>query len=351
MRILQLHDEPWDSGIAHYALTLSSELKRRGHEVHFWAALGSHAAAGAREAGLETREIPQPWLCLPRLRAEIRERGIEILNAHTGSTQALAAALAWGRKLPVIRTRADARPCARHLLARALARRTQAFIAANARIRGELLEAFPFARVELVFQGIPSAPLPAAAGLPQAPVIGILGRLDPVKGHDDFMDAAVLLHKALPQARFLAAGAGKPERVSRLQWQIGYLKIDGALELLGRVEDPGAFIARCRVGVVASVDSEAVSRAALEWMAMGRPLVATSVGCLPDLVQDGETGFLVPPRDSQALAKAIKRLLENSAMAAEMGRKAKDRFEALFNLQRFAAQTESLYAEALRISR
>lgn len=346
MKILEIHDEKWDSGLAHYALTLSMELRRRGHEVHFWGAPESHAVEKARGAGLKTREISHPWLSLPGMRSEVSRLAIEIINAHTGSSHTLAVALALGTGIPVVRTRADARPPARHALARFLAARTQAYVAANTRLERLLSEAFPGARVELIFQGI--APPPAAAPLPSLPVVGILGRLDPVKGHDDFLDAAILLHESYPQVRFLAAGGGRPERLSRLKWQLKYLGLNGSLEFLGQVEDALAFIAGCRIGVVASVDSEAVSRSALEWMAMGRPLVATSVGCLPDLVVDGETGFLIPPADHEDMAAAVERLLEDPALAENMGRRARERFERLFAVERFAAETERLYEETIR---
>lgn len=341
MKILQLHDEPWDSGIAHYALTLAQELSRRGHRVFFWAAAGSFALRKAEETGLEALGISRPWLRLPGLRRRVRDLGIEVINAHTGSSHSLAAALAWGRRSAVVRTRAEARPPASHPLARLLARRTQAFIAPNTSIRGQLRDAFPSVRVELVLPGIPA---PELSPLPDSPVVGILGRLDPVKGHEDMLEAARLLRRRFPEARFLAAGDGRPERLARLQG----LAHGGGMEFLGYVEDAPAFIARCRIGVVASVSSEAVSRAALEWMSLGRPLVATSVGGLPDLLAEGETGFLVPPANPRQLSQALERLLSSPDLARAMGRKARERFEGLFGLERLAAQTEELYAEALR---
>ncbi len=341
MRILQLHDETWDSGIAHYALTLARELSRQGLRVFFWAAAGSFALKKAEEAGLAALGISRPWLRLPGLRRRVGDLGIELINAHTGSSHSLAAALAWGRRIAVVRTRADARPPASHPLARLLARRTQAFIAPNTRIRQQLRGAFPSVRVELVLPGIPA---PEPSPLPDSPVVGILGRLDPVKGHQDMLAAAGLLRGRFPEARFLAAGDGRPERLARLQG----LAHGRGMEFLGYVEDSAAFMARCRIGVVASVYSEAVSRAALEWMSLGRPLVATSVGGLPDLLAEGETGFLVPPGNPGQLAQALARLLESPELAFAMGAKARERFEGLFGLKRLAEETESAYQEALR---
>ena len=84
MRIVQAHDETWDSGIAHYALTLARGLADRGHQVQFWARKGSFAAQRARALGLVTREIAQGPAELPVLRRALRRKGVQLVNAHTG---------------------------------------------------------------------------------------------------------------------------------------------------------------------------------------------------------------------------------------------------------------------------
>ena len=344
MKILQIEDEPWDSGIAHYALTLSAELKRRGHEVHFWGLEHSPLLDQAAGFGLTTLGLRRPWASLPDLRSRVRRGGIEIINAHTGRGHALAAALAAIMKVVVVRTRGDARPAAKHPLSRLLASRTRAFIAANARIQAELSRAFPEARVVMIPQGIDAG---AARPMPDAPVFGILGRLDPVKGHEILMAAARGLKADYPRARFLAVGGGTPQRRARLDGLVRELGLGGMWEFPGFVEDASAEMQRCFVGVVASIGSEAVSRAALEWMAAGRCVVASAVGCLPDLVVDGETGFLVPPGDSKALAGALKRFLDEPDLALRLGASARRRFDARFTLKRFADETERLYGELL----
>ncbi|MDE1977455.1 MAG: hypothetical protein KGI84_09400, partial [Elusimicrobia bacterium] len=128
MKILHLHDESWDSGLAHYALSLAQTQQNCGHDVYFWAQRGSFAAKAARAAGLAAREIGSPWAALPSLRQAAKAAGVEIINAHTGSAHSLAAALAFGRKIAVVRTWADARLPAASFGRRFLARRTALFI-------------------------------------------------------------------------------------------------------------------------------------------------------------------------------------------------------------------------------
>ena len=344
MRVLQIEDEPWDSGIAHYAVTLCAELARRGHEVHFWGRVGSPPLEAAAGLGLPVLGLRRPWARLHSLRARVRASGIELINAHTGSGQALAAGLAAFLKVPVVRTRGDARPAAKNALARLLAARTRAFIAANSAIRAELAGAFPGAEVVTVFQGIRA---PAAAPLPEAPVFGLLGRLDQVKGHETFLAAAALARARFPAARFLAVGQGSPRRRADLETRCRALGLGEACEFTGFVAEVWPWLGRCRAGVVASTGSEAVSRAALEWMAAGRPLIASRVGCLPDLVEEGVTGLLVPPGDASALAAAMARLLGAPDLAARMGAEGRRRFEERFSLGRFGEETERLYGKIL----
>jgi glycosyltransferase involved in cell wall biosynthesis len=344
MRILQIEDEPWDSGLAHYALTLSAELQRLGQEVHFWGRAGSPLLDTAARAGLRVRGLDRPWSGLHRLRAQVRAAGIELINAHTGGSHALAAALAAMMRVAVVRTRGDARPAAKHPLAQLLARRTDAYIAANSAIARELAAAFPGCAVATVFQGIAAGP---ALPLPADCVFGLLGRLDPVKGHETLLQAAALVKKDHPAARWRAMGGGTPQRREQLESRARALGLEGCVEFTGFVADVPAELARCRVGVVASIGSEAVSRAALEWMAAGRPLAAAAVGCLPDLVEEGQTGLLVPPGDPQALARALARFLEQPSLAGRMGGAARRVFEERFSRERFGAETMKVYERTL----
>lgn len=344
MRILQMEDEPWDSGLAVYALVLSRELQARGHRVVFWGRAGSPPCRLARGWGLETVES-RPWLGLASLRRLILKEKIQLVNAHTGSAHSLAIAATAGLRVAVVRTRGDARPARGGPLARGLARRTTAFIAANTRIARDLRERFHWSPVRCVPQGMPE---PARRHrLPGKAVVGLLGRLDPVKGHADFLAAAASLRVRFPEAHFSAAGGGASKAGARLKALADSLGLGRAVDLPGRVPSAEEFIGSCRIGVIASRGSEAVSRAALEWMAQGRPLVATYVGCLPDLVKDGETGFLVPPKSPAGLAAGLARLLADPALAQTLGDNGRARFQELYTTARFAADTEKVYEYAL----
>lgn len=345
MNIVHLEDEPWDSGIAHYAVTLAAEQSRRGHKVAVWGLKGSPVLKQAAEAGLPARGWtpgPEGWLEIPALRREMAAFAPAVINAHTGSSNALALMIV-PKGAAVVRTRGDARPAHATSLTRWAAGRTQLFVAANSSIELQLKEAFPDTPVSLVSQGIDGPE--DAAPMPGMPFIGIIARLDQVKGHDVLVDAAELLKPRIPDLKIFCAGDGKQRE--RLCWQLPARGLDGMVRFLGHVPDRWSFLAGCRIGVVASLGSEAVSRACLEWMAAGRPLIATKVGGIPDIVADGATGLLIPPGDAAALADAIQTLLWEPERAEEMGRAARTRWEEYFSPAPFYANTQKAYEDAI----
>src|SRR6185436_3524509 len=142
MNLLQLVDEPYDSGIVHYALSLSEALRARGHRVFLGCPPGSFALERAGKHGLPVRRLAAGVLDVRRL---ARDKKLDLINAHTGSSHSLAVAATRLLKprVPVVRTRADSRPVRASGAARLLWRRTAGFIGATERIAGELRRVLP----------------------------------------------------------------------------------------------------------------------------------------------------------------------------------------------------------------
>src|SRR5205814_254516 len=126
--------------------------------------------------------------------------------------------------------------------------------------------------------------------LPDSPVLGVVARLDPVKGHRYVLEALHLLKRTYPKLRLRLMGQEENIKQRDLRFMAERLRIDSMVEFSGFQTNVAQAMAGCTVGVIPSTGSEAVSRVALEWMAAGRPVVATQVGCLPEVVKDHSTG-------------------------------------------------------------
>lgn len=177
-----------------------------------------------------------------------------------------------------------------------------------------------------------------------APLIGIVGRIVPIKNHRLFLDAAARVGGGAPGARFVVVGDG----VLRAETE-AYAR---ELGIANRVVFTGWRHDLPRVfadldAVVVSSDNEGTPLSAIEAMAAGRPVVATNVGGLHDLIVDGETGRLVPPRDVQALSTAILDVLRDERHAASMGERARAGARERFGVERLVADIEKLYEHLL----
>lgn len=348
MKILQMVDVPWDSGLAHYALVLAQGLKQKGHQVFVSALPGEKPWHKAHRMGLKT--IPMIKLkSLGALRRFVREHGIQLINAHTGSTHSLAVASAIGQNIAVVRTRSDARVLRARPGRGFLYKHTHRVISAADYIRKSFVQELkvPPKKVVTVYQGI-DADGGGPLSFPKQPVLGIVARLDPVKGHRYLIEAVYLLKAVYPHLRLRVVGQEENTKVRELRAIAERLRVDSQIDFVGFQSDVSKAMRDCSIGVIASTGSEAVSRAALEWMSAGRPVVATTVGCLPEIVQDGITGHLTAPKDAPALAAAIAKLLHDPEKAKSMGGSALSRVKRHFSMPRFIDKTLEVYGAALQ---
>lgn len=186
-----------------------------------------------------------------------------------------------------------------------------------------------------------------AAG--DGPLVGILAVLRPEKDHDTFLRAAARVAERRPDARFAVVGDG-PER-GRLEELAADLGIADRVAFAGMRSDVEAILGVLDVAVLSSHTIECFPYAILEAMAMGVPAVCTAVGGLGEMIDDGVTGRLVPPRDPAALADGILDVIADPGRRAQMGRAARLRLEDNFTLERSAHRTEQAIREAVGAAR
>lgn len=190
-----------------------------------------------------------------------------------------------------------------------------------------------------------------------ARLVTMLSRVDPQKGVEYFLRAAARIRHRCPDAYFLVVGdaytanhgvLGRDETYWRqIKRSVTELGLQDHIRFTGMRSDIPELLSEADVSVLPSL-SEGISNTLLESMAAGAPVVATSVGGTPEVIEDDEHGLLVPPRDAQALADAVCAVLENPWLAERLSAQARLRVENVFSLERMVQANQDLYVSLLR---
>ncbi len=189
------------------------------------------------------------------------------------------------------------------------------------------------------------------SGDPEIFRIGLIGRISPWKGQHIFLQAAERVHHRFPKARFVIIGAalfgedGYDRQVRQLCAQLG---LEEVVEFAGFRPDVQRAIAELDLVVHASTTGEPFGQVIIEGMAAGKPVVATNGGGVPEIVEDGRTGFLVPMGDAPALAEAIGKVLADPVQAKAMGARARQRVMDHFTVEETARRVQAVYEEIFR---
>ena len=184
-------------------------------------------------------------------------------------------------------------------------------------------------------------------GLKDKVIVGAIGRLEPRKGHDCLISAMPEIRNAIPNAALVIAGHDPLGYGKKLQSLIDSLNLREKVQLVGFQSDIAAFLYALDVFAFAT-QSEGFGQVTIEAMAAGKPVVASKIPPLTEIVQDSKTGLLANPGDPQAFANAISWLLTHPEQASKMGKRGQERVCNHFSAQRMADETLSLYNSLLR---
>jgi len=181
------------------------------------------------------------------------------------------------------------------------------------------------------------------------PVVGLIGRITEQKGQDDFVEAALAIAVERPEPLFVMVGFAEDAALQqRLRQKIAVFGLSDRIRFLGNRDDMASVYAALDL-LVAPSRWEGFGMMLIEAMAAGRPIVATRVGAIPEIVRDGRTGVLVEPRDAQALARAITGMLDDPQRRIAMGEAG--RLESIrYGWSSATAQTAAVYERALQRS-
>jgi glycosyltransferase involved in cell wall biosynthesis len=180
--------------------------------------------------------------------------------------------------------------------------------------------------------------------------VGLIGRICPWKGQHIFVHAAALVHERFPNTRFLIVGSalfGEVEYDRDVRRLPDVLGIQDVVTFTGFSSNVPAVIDAMDLIVHASTIGEPFGQVIIEAMSAGKPVVATNGGGVPEIVEDGKTGILVPMGNIQAMADAICRIIVDPDLAGEMGTRGRDRVRKHFTIEQTARKVESIYREVL----
>ncbi|MFA5088719.1 MAG: lipopolysaccharide heptosyltransferase II [Candidatus Omnitrophota bacterium] len=181
-------------------------------------------------------------------------------------------------------------------------------------------------------------------------VISIVGRITPLKGHLYFLKAMAKVIRSVPAVRIWIIGDAPPKKEiykKELEVLAKRLGLTDYIDFLGNRKDVPHLLAKTDVLVLSTITQEAFGRVILEAQAAGVPVVATRVGGVVEIIDHDETGLLVLPKDTDAMAQAVVKVLMDKALSARLVQQARKKLEEKFTLAHMASQTIKVYEEIL----
>ncbi len=356
MHVLQLLPTLRVGGVERGVLDLAKGLIARGHRVSVISAGGPLvqplAALGAVHYELPVDEkSPGTMLAsIPAVESIIRLHGVDIVHARSRIPAWIGFAAARRAQRPFVTTAHGF--YSPHVLSRVMVW-GRIVIAPSEALGRYLVERFqlPRQRLRIIPRGVDldafwHQPPPASHDGPWR--IGLFGRLSAIKGHEIAVRACERLIRQGIDVRLCIAGdePGSSRRQT-LDALIASLKMQGAVEWLGVREDIPALIASMDLVVVPSLYPESFGRGVIEAQAIGRPVVASRLGALEELVQDGETGVLVRPGDPRALADGVARVIQDAALRSRCIDAGRRQVERAWNLTQMVERTLAVYDECI----
>jgi glycosyltransferase involved in cell wall biosynthesis len=355
MRILQVCSVTTFGGGERHLADLSRALADLGHEVYAASVPGSQLWSelsflnNTRTLALSRGNYVKN---LTGLAAFVRSHGIEIVHAHAARDYHLAAmAVKLAPRARLVLTRHVLFPLRR--INRPLLKRVDGVIAVSRAVAESLRRngVIDSAKITVVHNGIDThrfnGSVARSGELPI--VVGTVGHLAPIKGHDIFLRAAALISAHRPEVRFTVIGEDKSPQMDHrrsLENLVAELGLSGIVTMPGWRDDMPALLSSLTL-FVSAARSEPFGLAIVEAMAAGLPVVAAVSEGAMEIIEDGFSGKLVPTDDPEALAQAINDLLDNPLERLRLGHNAQLAARERYSLARMACDTEQVYREVL----
>lgn len=369
MKILVSAHVIWWNASAYYAVTAARALVRRGHDVTLLAHRSTPAFGQAEKLGLRVigninllRKDPVSVVRNLRFLGDyLTKEKFNILNPHRPEDHSYLALANKCRQNParLVRTVSDVRYPKSNVFNRILHQKwTHGLIYCAEVCRNRYHQKFQLDHLEekVIYSGLDIEEF--TSGDWEAdnrfldlspPRIGIIARLSPHKGHRTLIEAAAMVRKDVKSASFIVVGKEEEVSIAELRDYARRHGVEEAFTFTGYLEDPRPAIAACDIGIVASLNSEVISRAAQEFFAFGVPIVASRVNVLPEMLQHGHNGLLVQPGDAEELAAAILELAKSEAKRKGFSEQAVKQARNRHDLDVLGRETEAFFQSVLEV--
>jgi len=344
------------------AVLLHAEgLVKRGHQLLLILEPGSPIAKMAAERNLPVALLsmrrsryPQAILAFRRLLQRDRPDILQVNSSRDSWIGSIAARLIRPRP-KVIRIRHISTPLNRNLTTQLLYRRlvdmvvvtggerTKCGLIERDGLAAERVAAFPIGLdVQYFRPAPPDHDLRQELGLANGQLlVGLISYLRTYKGHEYFIDAAGQIASKREDVTFIIVGEGPEEQTIRRL--IEQRQLTSRIRMLGFRDDLLNIFRSLDVFAIPSVEGDTIPQVLMQALAMGVPVVSTTVGSIPDVVIEGETGFVVPPRNSTELAEKITILLDNSELRRRMGANGRALVESSYSIEKMLDRMEAVY--------
>ena len=336
---------------------LARELARDGHRSIVAGRPNEPLLERAAEAGLEVFPCDASGEldigAALAMRRFVRDEGVEIVHAHTGHAVSLAAIATLRTPARMVLTRRVDFPLRGNPFSRWKYARAAAVISISEAVADVLVASgIDRRRITIVPSGVdlarriePATPatLRALGVPPGAPLVVQVSALVAHKDPVNFVHAIGFAHRAVPNLRALLVGDG--ELRQRVEGAVTQNGLRGVLHITGYRTDADQLLAAADV-VTLSSEEEGLGTVLLDALALGKPVVATRAGGIPEVVADGECGLLVPTRDGHLLGAAIARVLSDPELRRRFGAAGRERARE-FSVERTAERTAAVYERVL----
>ncbi len=364
MRLLHTESSTGWGGQEIRILREAEGMRARGHEVLLAVNTGGGLIPKAREKGFRVLELPfKKWQApqtIVKLLYTIRNEAIDLVNTHSSLDAWIGGVAARLARCPVIRTRHLSTAIRPGLNSRLLYKTLSDFVVTTSSGILPMIarqSGLPAAQLKCIPTGIdPSQfnvrPEQIAAfrqklGLaPDDILIGTACFVRSWKGIDDLLQAARLL-QGYRHLKWVVVGGG---HLNNFVPKVAQMGLEGVVTFTGHLDDPFPAIAAMDLFLLLSTAHEGVSQASLQAAYLERPLITTPIGGLPEVCIDGITGYLVPPRTPEAVAKVVLALAADPKQRHALGAQARALVEERFFFQKTLDDMEAVYHQVVRHS-